>query len=106
MFLGDSIIFWLFAICLVAGIGTMLVSLECMRKQVNRVLPDREKGSIQLPWPQSLKEAVLGTHILRFLTELLEQHRRHCPTSSLRKVFFISMISIIPSFIGFAISER
>ena len=105
MFLGDSWLFWLFATLWVMSIGGFLVLLERIRQQVNRVLPDGKKANLD-SWPRSTKEFFLGTHIWSYISKLLEQHRKYYPTSFLRRALIIALVSIVPSFIGFALSGR
>ena len=106
MFLGDSIVFWLFATCFVASIGTSLVLLERIRKQLNRVLPADRQASLHPPFPRSIKELIWKTNILVHSLKLLDEHRKYYPSSSLRKSYGVAIFSCIVSFIGFALSAR
>jgi hypothetical protein len=106
MFFGDSIIFWLFAACFLASIGTSLILLERIRQQLNRILPADKRMNVHTPLPRSVKDLVWRTNILAHSLDLLEQHREYYPSSLLRKAYCIAVFSTIPSFIGFAISAR
>jgi hypothetical protein len=106
MFLGDSLIFWFFAICFVVSLSAVLILWERIRKQLSRALPADRQASLHPPLQWSIKELLLKTNVLHHSLELLEQHRKYYPSSSLRKSFGIALFSIIPSFIGFVISAR
>jgi hypothetical protein len=106
MFLGDSIVFWLFGICFAAGIGTTLTLWECIRKQVNRVLPEGKRFASHPPFARSVTDFLFGTGAYGYYAELLEQHRKYYPRSVLRKSVVFAMVSVFPSFIGYVISAR
>jgi hypothetical protein len=104
MFLGDSIVFWVFGLCYAAAIGATLFLWESIRKQVNRVLPETERFNARSHLPRSMKEFLFATHVYAYYGELWEQHRKYYPGSVLRKSVIFAMASILPSFIGFVVS--
>ena len=105
MFLGDSMIFWLFGALFTVAVGTSLVSIRRIHLQVNWALPDDKKVDFS-PWPNSAKEFLLRTYLRGHWWNLLYLHQTHYPASSLRKVLFIAMASTIPALIGMIISGR
>ena len=93
MFGGANLAYWLFGMCFAASVGVSLVSLERMRKQVNLVVSSDSAAS----WYRH-------NTIIGFSLEVLDQHRRHYPASSLPNILAVALISTILSFIGLALT--
>jgi hypothetical protein len=100
MFLEESTSAWPLLACLVAGLIVSFVSLKRICEELNRVLPPGKKVTLYPPWPRSLGQAVWRTNLLAHSLVLLDQHRQHYPSSSLRKVYGIAALSMLPSVIG------
>jgi hypothetical protein len=102
--MGDSWPVLIFETLFALSLSASLVLGELVRKQVNRALRDAKKAEIYLPWPHSIRETILGTHMWGFLGDLLEQHSRYYPASSLRKAFIVTLVGTVPAFIGLLLS--
>jgi hypothetical protein len=100
MFLGESTLAWPFIACLIAGLIVSFVSLRRICEELNRVLPPAENVTLYPPWPRSLGQAIWRTNLFAHSLVLLDQHRQHYPSSSLRKVYGIAALSMLPSVIG------
>jgi hypothetical protein len=100
MFLGESIAAWLFVACLIAGLIVSFTSLKRVCEELNRVLPPDRKVTLYPPWPRSFGQAIWKTNLLAHSLVLLDQHRRRYPSSSLRKVYSIAALSMLPSVVG------
>lgn len=100
MFWGENIAHVFFVSCFIASVVVIWVSLNRICKELNLVLPPDRKVTIYPPWPRSLGQLVWKTNILAHSLELLDQHRKYFPLSSLRKIYGIALISAIPIMIG------
>ena len=100
MFLGGNVVAWPFVACLIAGLIVSFVSLKRICEELNRALPPDRKVTLYPPWPRSFGQAIWRTNLLAHSLALLDQHRRHYPSSSLRKVYGIAALSMLPSVIG------
>jgi hypothetical protein len=105
MFSGASVAYWLFGMCFARSLGVSLVSLERMRKQVNLVVPAESAVSWRRPLPRSLKQFMWDGTIVGFSLEVLDQHRRHYPASSLPSVLGGALIGTILSFVALALAQ-
>jgi hypothetical protein len=106
VFLGESIVGWLFVTCLIAGVIVGFASWKRICVQLNRVMPPDRKVTTYPPLPRSFGQAIWRTNLLAHSLELLDQHRNYYPLSSLRKICSIALISTIPSVIGIMVSTR
>src|SRR5262245_33497529 len=102
---GHNIVYWFFAMCFASSVGVSLVSLERIRKQLNLVLPPDRQMSLHPPMPHSFGELFWKTNLLVHSLEILDQHKNHYPSSSMRKTYGIALIVATLSFIGFFASS-
>jgi hypothetical protein len=100
MFLGESVVGWMFVACFTAAMIVSFVSLKRICEELNRVLPPDRNVTLYPSWPRSLGQAIWRTNLLAHSLGLLDQHRQHYPSSSLRKVYGIAALSMLPSVIG------
>ena len=100
MFLGESIVGWMFVACFTAGMTVSFVSLKRICEELNRVLPPDRKVTVYPPWPRTLEQAIWRTNLLAHSLVLLDQHRQHYPSSSLCKVYGFAALGMLPSVVG------
>jgi hypothetical protein len=106
MFLGESILGWLFVTCFIASVVVSFVSWKRICAQLNRVLPSDRKVTVYPPFPRSFRQAIWKTNMLAYSLELLDLHHKYYPSSSLRKIYSVALISAIPSVIGIMVNTR
>jgi len=92
--------YWVFGICIAAGLGAIVFSWERMRRQLNRVLPSEQKVTLYPSLPRSVGELVGRTNELGPFLKVLDQYRRVYPSSSLPKNVALGLIIWIIFFIG------
>jgi hypothetical protein len=93
---------WFFGICFAAFVGWFLVLLERLRKEIRSALPS---NPVNLPsrLPRSIGQ-VWRYNVISYSLDLLEQHRRYFPESSLPKMLGIALAGAILSFIGLLVT--
>ena len=95
--------YWVFGICIAAGLGAIVFSWERMRRELNRALPSEQKVTLypSLPTlPKSFGEIVGRTNELGPFLKVLDQYKRLYPSSSLPKNVALGLIIWILFFVG------
>jgi len=105
MLWGHSIVSWYFAAGFVIGTAMFAVSQERMRWQVNRLLSKRERIPSLPPDPESIWELFSGTKNIAYVFTILDEHKKHYPSSSLRTIFGVALITCLLSGIGMVVTE-
>src|SRR5215470_10139796 len=106
MFFHNSPIYWFLATCSAVSLSSGLILLERIRKQVYERLPADLKSFYSPSWRSIMKRSVRLPGFRGYSRVLLEQHRQHYPSSSLRKSFGITLWTAVISAVGlFVVSE-
>lgn len=105
MLWGHTIAYWYFAASFVTGTAMFAVSQWRMRSQVNRLLPKSERIPSLPPDPESIWELFSGTKKIAYVFTILDEHRKHYPSSSLRTIFGVALLTCLLSGMGMAVTE-
>ena len=105
MLWGKSVLYWYFAAGFVTGTAMFAVSQKRMRSQVNRLLSKRERIPSLPADPESIWELFSGTKKIAYVFTILDEHRKHYPSSSLRTIFGVGLLTCLLSAVGMVVTE-
>jgi hypothetical protein len=95
-----NLVYWVFAACAVAGLGTIAFFWERMRRDLNLALPAEQRVSIYPSLRKPLAEIFLGSNDLGHFIEVLDQYENIHPQSRLPKKLALGLVAWILGFLG------
>ena len=94
----------LFGVCFATGVAVVSLSLERMRKEINRLLPP-EKSIDYWPKVWRLGDLLMKSNIAYVSLEVIDQHRVRYPASRLRKIYAFGLLGTVLAFVGLILTE-
>jgi hypothetical protein len=106
MFSGANLVSWIFGCGFATSIGLILFSFERMRVRLNHARPPKERVPEFPPRARSFDELIFKTNVLAHYLGLMDQYRRHHPSSSLPKMILVGVIGLFVSAVGIFAAVR